>query len=67
MRNDAPTPRGGVTEPNELDIFRRREREKERRKRALAQAHRPTTASMRLASATSPSRESKSTELISRK
>jgi hypothetical protein len=35
MRNDAPTRRGSVTDPNEFDVFRRREREEERRRRTL--------------------------------
>jgi hypothetical protein len=35
MQNDAPTRRGSVTDPNEFDVFRRREREEERRRRTL--------------------------------
>ena len=30
MRNDAPTRRGGVTEPNEFDEFRQRRERQER-------------------------------------
>ncbi len=33
MQNDAPSRRGGVTEPNEFDEFRRRAAREERRRR----------------------------------
>jgi hypothetical protein len=35
MQNDAPSRRGGVTEPNEFDEFRRRVAHEERRRRIL--------------------------------
>jgi type IV secretory pathway component VirB8 len=35
MQNDAPSRRGGMTEPNEFDEFRRRVAHEERRRRIL--------------------------------
>jgi len=35
MQNDAPSRRGGVTEPNEFDEFRRRVAREEHRRRIL--------------------------------
>jgi hypothetical protein len=35
MQNDTPLRRGGVTEPNEFDEFRRRVAREERRRRIL--------------------------------